>query len=157
MLTKIALIGGMASGKTTFGKKIAAGLGLPFFDTDTWVEEQVGLSVVDIFAKQGEPIFREWETRALKVLLKQDRFVLATGGGIIKRAENRVLLKEGAFVIYLDVSIATQLERTKGDLTRPILFVADKAMQFRALYEERDPLYREIADQVIDANQRSVT
>ncbi len=150
---KIALIGPMASGKTTIGKRLSAALQLPFFDTDAWLEEEVGMTVTNIFSKQGEPAFRNWETRALQHFLPQEKYILSTGGGIIKRPENRELLSLHATVIYLNVSIPCQLKRTEGDTTRPILRVEDKEAVLMRLREERAPLYQSIANLVVNADQ----
>lgn len=149
----IVLIGGPASGKTTVGKALAQHLGFPFFDTDQWIVEKTGLSIPAIFAQQGEPAFRAFETEALKTLLCHDKVVIATGGGIIKKEENRQLLREKAFVLYLDVSVTAQLLRTQEDRSRPLLNVPNKEEVLERLHHERDPLYREIAHQIIDADQ----
>ena len=150
---KIVLVGGPASGKTTIGKQLATQWQLSFEDTDHWIEAQCGKTVAEIFKEEGEAYFREWETKALRVLLSKENIVIATGGGIVKKPENRALLTQGsAIVIYLNVSVTTQLKRTYQDQTRPLLQVEDKAAVLQQLSEERGPLYCSVADCVVDAN-----
>ncbi len=149
---KMVLVGGPASGKTTVGKHIAQKWNLAFFDTDHWIEAQCGKTVSQIFADEGEASFRAWETRALEILLQQEQIIIATGGGIVKKSENRELLVHGATVIYLDVPVAVQLKRTEGDTTRPLLLGADKAAILMQLRQEREPLYRSVADIVVNGD-----
>ena len=148
----IILIGGPASGKTTVGKALARRKHLPFYDTDHFVEETAGQTITHIFASEGEAVFRALETKALRTLLQRDEGVIATGGGIIKSELNRRLLLTVKPVVYLYVSVATQLARTEGDQTRPLLTGADRKDILTRLYEERDLLYRQAAGLVVDAN-----
>ncbi len=149
----IALVGGPASGKTTIGKALAKKLGYTFLDTDHWVVETSGLTIPELFKQQGEPAFRALETEALKALLCHDKVVIATGGGVVKKEENRQLLRNKAFVIYLDVSVRTQLLRTRFDTSRPLLNVPNKKEALERLRNERDPWYREVATQTVSADQ----
>lgn len=149
----IALVGGPASGKTTIGKALAKKLDYTFLDTDHWIVETSGLSIPELFKQQGEPAFRALETDALKALLCHDKVVIATGGGVVKKEENRRLLHDKAYVIYLDVSVRTQLLRTRFDSSRPLLNVPNKKEVLACLREERDPLYREVAKQTVSADQ----
>ena len=144
---KIALIGPMASGKTTLGQKLAETLHYPFCDTDQWIEAETGMNISDIFATKGEPFFRAYETKALQHFLidTPSNMVLSTGGGIVKPPENRLLLLHHSRVVYLDVSVATQLKRTEGDTTRPLLTTPDKAAVLTKLKVERTPWYVETA------------
>lgn len=150
---KIALIGGPASGKTTVGQLLSKALALPCFDTDHLVEAKAGQSIASLFAEKGEVAFRDLETEALKSLLEGEDCIIATGGGIIKKAENRKRLEQ-AFVVYLNVSVPVQLQRTEGDSTRPLLIGRDKEAILTKLRSERDFLYQSIANIIVDADQK---
>ncbi len=149
----IALVGGPASGKTTIGKALAKKLGYTFLDTDHWIVAKSGLSIPELFKQQGEPAFRALEMDALKALLCHDKVVIATGGGVVKKEENRQVLRDNAYVIYLDVSVKTQLLRTRFDTSRPLLNVPNKKEVLERLRDERDPWYREVATQTVSADQ----
>lgn len=150
---KIILIGGPASGKTKVGKTLAKSLGLPFFDTDHCIETQSNKKVTDIFKEEGESIFRKLETQTLQNLLALEDAVISTGGGIVKKEENRVLLQKEAAVIFLNVSVHTQMKRTQNDSSRPLLMGQDKRAILEKLHAERDPLYRSIAKLTVNAEQ----
>lgn len=154
---KIVLIGGMASGKTTIGRKLAELLQSPFFDTDSWIEAQYKMPVATIFKTYGESAFRAHETEALQYFLQKSpaSLVLATGGGIVKKPENRVLLSKHGTVIYLKVSVDTQLARTEGDTTRPLLLGVDKREVLTRLNVERAPWYAETAQLTISVDHSS--
>lgn len=143
---KISLIGPMACGKTTIGRSLAARLNIPFYDTDHLIELKAAHTVSEIFALMGETKFRMLETEVLKDLLANpDDMIIATGGGIIKDAENRALLHQHSRVLFLDISVAEQLKRTEGDTMRPLLMVGDKEKVLTALRLERQHWYQEIA------------
>ncbi len=143
---KISLIGSMASGKSTVGQCLAKKLNLPFYDTDTLIESKMGCSVSDIFAQHGETRFRKLETETLTHLLTQpEDCIIATGGGIIKNPLHRSLLKKHSRVVFLDVSITTQLQRVEHDTSRPILMVDNRTQKLEILRQERLPLYQETA------------
>ncbi len=154
---KITLVGAMASGKTTIGKKLSAVLCYPFYDTDQWIESETGMLISQLFAAQGEPFFRAHETKALQHFFSHpsEDMVLSTGGGIIKTPKNRHLLSQHSTVIYLKVSVATQLQRTEGDTTRPLLMTPDKVGVLTRLQTERTLWYQETATVTIDADQAS--
>ena len=109
--TNIFLIGPMGSGKTSIGQRVAALLGLEFFDCDHELEKQTGASVSLIFDVEGEEGFRARETRMLDDLTAQAGVLVATGGGVILKAENRRLLSERGTVVYLRTSVSRQLKR----------------------------------------------
>ena len=143
---RLILIGPMASGKSTVGRKLAKRLNLDFIDVDEEVEKSAGVSISWILDVQGENIFREREKKELTKSLNKDNCVIATGGGVILAEQNRRLLKKGT-VIYLEISILTQLERTLNDNKRPLLQESDNAEQtLRELKTIRDPLFEECAN-----------
>jgi shikimate kinase len=143
---KISIIGPMAAGKTTFGKRLAQHLGYAFHDTDQLIEKQRNLSITDIFSLHGELYFRALETEVLKNLLaSNDKMIIATGGGVVTLPENCHHLKQHSKVIFLDISIPEQLERTKGDSTRPLLKTPDLTEKLHHLRKMRLPLYHDTA------------
>lgn len=144
----ICLVGPMGAGKTTIGRLLAKHLKREFVDCDWYISSQAGTDIPWIFAKEGEEGFRQRETQALKTLMNTPNAVIATGGGAVTRAENRELLKQG-LVIFLDANVETQLLRTKKDTNRPLLQTENPRATLEKLYQERKPLYLEVADLVI--------
>ncbi|MFB6348876.1 shikimate kinase [Moraxella sp. ZJ142] len=138
----------MGAGKTTIGKLLAKYLGREFVDCDWYIASQTGADIPWIFEKEGESGFRDRETRALMDLTVMPNIVMATGGGAVGRAENRAMLKNG-LVIYLDASVETQMARTKKDKNRPLLQADNPRAVLEALYLQRNPLYREVADIIV--------
>lgn len=133
---------------------MAKELHLPFKDSDKEIEVRTGADIPWIFDVEGEAGFREREQAVLADLCREDGLVLATGGGAVLRAENRAALHAGGRVIYLHTSVEQQLERTARDRNRPLLRTANPGQVLRELLATRDPLYREIADVVIETDQR---
>ena len=143
---RLILIGPMASGKSTIGRKLSKRLKLDFVDIDEEVEKSAGVSISWIFDVEGEEKFRERESKELIHSLKADNIVIATGGGVILSEENRNNLKKGT-VIYLETSIQTQLERTLNDKKRPLLIESDnKEQTLIKLKKIRDPLFKKCAN-----------
>jgi len=152
---RLILIGPMASGKSTVGRKLSKRLNLDFIDVDEEVEKSAGVSISWIFDVEGEKKFRERESKELINSLSASNCVIATGGGVILTEQNRNLLKKGT-VIYLEASIQTQLERTLNDKNRPLLIESDnKEQTLRELKEIRDPLFEECADITIKEGKNS--
>ena len=135
----------MASGKSTVGKKLSKKLGLDFFDIDDEIENKAGAKISWIFDVEGEEKFRDREYEAFKDLINNENCVISTGGGIVLREENRELLNKGT-VIYLEISIQTQLERTINDQDRPLLYGVDKEKILRKIAEVRNPIYETYSD-----------
>ena len=146
----IYLIGLMGAGKTTIGRQLARALKLPFYDSDKAIEESTGVDIPTIFEFEGEEGFRDREEKMLTQLTKMPGIVLATGGGSILRADNRRLLKENGFVVYLQCSVDRILERTRRDTQRPLLNTENPKQRIETLLEQREPLYLSCADFKID-------
>ncbi|MCL7461807.1 shikimate kinase AroK [Pseudomonas sp. NW5] len=153
-MRNLILVGPMGAGKSTIGRLLARELHLPFRDSDKEIEDRCGADIPWIFDVEGEAGFREREQAVIADLCQEDGLVLATGGGAVMRAENREALRRGGRVIYLHASVEQQLERTARDRHRPLLQTADPARVLRELLALRDPLYREIADVIIETDQR---
>lgn len=145
----IVLVGPMGAGKSTIGRQLSSMLGFEFFDTDSIIESRSGADIPWIFDVEGEEGFRDRETAVLADLLSCKGTVLATGGGIVLREQNRSLLSRIGTVFYLSASIEQLIKRTKKDKKRPLLQVSDPEKKIRELVELRDPIYREVADEVI--------
>ncbi len=152
---RLILIGPMASGKSTIGRRLSKRLELDFIDVDEEVEKSAGVSISWIFDVEGEKKFRERESKELINSLSADNCVIATGGGVILNEQNRILLQKGT-VIYLEASIQTQLERTLNDNKRPLLQESSNAEQtLKELKEIRDPLFEECANITIKEGKNS--
>jgi shikimate kinase len=144
----------MGAGKSTIGRLLARELRLPFKDSDKEIEQRTGADIPWIFDVEGEQGFREREQAMIAELCSLDGVVLATGGGAVLRPANRKALKEGGRVVYLYTSIEQQLDRTSRDRNRPLLQTANPRKVLSELMAIRDPLYREIADVVIETDER---
>ena len=150
------LIGMMGAGKTTVGRLLARRLRLRFFDSDHEIERRCGVKVPTIFDIEGESGFRLRESQTLAELTSLDEIVLATGGGAVLAEENRRCLAGRGTVVYLCARPEDLYERVRQDRNRPLLATADPLARLRELYAERDPLYRAVADVVIDSGSLSV-
>nr|WP_281361131.1 shikimate kinase AroK [Pseudomonas quercus] len=148
------LVGPMGAGKSTIGRLLAKELRLPFRDSDKEIETRCGANIPWIFDQEGEAGFREREHAMLAELCGHDGVVLATGGGAVMRDANRRILRTGGRVVYLHASVEQQVGRTARDRNRPLLRTANPEATLRALLEVRDPLYREIADVVVETDER---
>jgi len=152
MRNNIVLIGFMGSGKTSIGRLVAQRLGFQFVDTDAIVVERVGMQVAEIFAKHGEPWFREQESAALRSLGILQRAVVSTGGGIVLHPRNRELLRELGFVVWLTASEEVIFERVSRNKKRPLLQTADPRTTVHELLERRRPLYEGAAQFTVDSS-----
>lgn len=151
------LVGLMGAGKTSVGKLLAARLGKRFIDCDHEIEMRTGVRIPLIFEIEGEQGFRLREAQAIANLTQQIDIVLATGGGAVLLPENRRSLAERGFVVYLHAHPRDLWHRTRHDKTRPLLATGDPLKRLEELYTLRDPLYREVADLVIDTGRQSLT
>lgn len=154
MVRNLILVGPMGAGKSTIGRLLAKELKLPFKDSDKEIESRTGADIPWIFDVEGEQGFREREQAAIADLCELDGMVLATGGGAVMRPENRAALKRGGHVVYLHASVEQQVDRTARDRNRPLLRGDDPSKVLRELLALRDPLYREIADIIIETDER---
>ncbi|MGH8053415.1 MAG: shikimate kinase [Stenotrophomonas sp.] len=148
----LILVGPMGAGKTCIGRRLAERFGLAFVDADQAIVDDVGSSISSIFENVGEAGFRVHEKRVLAQLLARHGQLISTGGGTVLDADNRQRLGERGFVVYLRVSVHSQLERLHRDKTRPLLQRADREDVLHAMAALRDPLYRSVADLTIDTD-----
>ncbi len=153
---RLVLVGLPGSGKSTVGRQLARRLDLPFNDSDHLIEARIGCTIREFFAREGEPAFRDVEEDVIRELAQGGPGVIATGGGAVLRPANRQHLREAGSVVYLRSSPEEVFRRVRHDANRPLLQVPDPLGRLRALYEERDPLYRETAHFVIETGRPSV-
>ncbi len=146
----------MGAGKTTIGRQLARRLEREFFDSDREIERSAGVDIPTIFEFEGEPGFRERESRALRKLAAHERIVMATGGGAVLAPENRALLARSGRVVYLVTGVDEQLRRTDRDRNRPLLQTDQPRLALEALAAERNPLYRGLADIEVCTERRNV-
>jgi shikimate kinase len=151
----VFLIGMMGAGKTTIGRMIARRMKRPFFDSDQEMEQRCGVSIPVIFDIEGEPGFRARESQLIEELSARTEIVLATGGGAVLDERSRMCLAARGAVVYLHASPEDLYLRVRHDKGRPLLATPDPKAKLAALYEERDPLYRQIADIVVDTGAQS--
>lgn len=150
------LVGLMGAGKTTVGRALARLTDKHFLDSDHEIEARTGVRVPIIFEIEGEAGFRAREAEVIAELTAMQDIVLATGGGAVLNPANREALKRNGFVIYLRANADDLYQRTCHDKNRPLLQTADPKARLQELFEARDPLYREVADLVIDTSRQSV-
>ncbi|SDT90834.1 shikimate kinase AroK [Halopseudomonas salegens] len=153
-MRNVFLVGPMGAGKSTIGRLLAKELRVPFKDSDREIEARTGADIPWIFDVEGEEGFRQREEAMIAELVAEQGIVLATGGGVVMRIANRQALQNNGFVVYLCTSVDQQLQRTAKDRQRPLLQTADPEQVLRDLMAKRDPLYREIADMVVETDQR---
>lgn len=164
---KVILTGFMGCGKSTIGRILAEKRGQELLDTDRYIEQKQGRSISDIFATQGEEVFRDMETEALRELIqKQEPMVIALGGGLpiggnlygeepvrqralLRGERNRELLAELGYVFYLKITPEEVYRRLKGDTTRPLLQTEDPYTRITGLLQQRDMWYEKCADEII--------
>lgn len=152
----IFLVGMMGAGKTSVGRVLAKRLGKTFYDSDHVIEERTGVRIPVIFDIEGEEGFRAREQAVIRELTELQDVVLATGGGAVLNAENRRLLRERGTVIYLRAAVRELINRTRHDKNRPLLQTGDPQARLATIFEQRDPLYREVAHLVIETGTPSL-
>lgn len=151
----IFLIGMMGAGKTTVGRLLARRLKWRFLDSDQEIERRCGVTIPVIFDIEGEAGFRSRESQVIADLTAQEGVVLATGGGAVLHEDNRAALRSRGFVVYLSAPLELLVERTARDRSRPLLQTDDPAARVAELLEARDPVYRQVADLVVQTDRRS--
>lgn len=149
----VFFIGFMGAGKTSVSRRLARMCGIASVDADTYLERREGKRVSEIFAESEEAGFRAIETDVLRELSLMDPLLVSCGGGVIKMPENRQILKESGFVVYLEVDVDEAHSRISDVSTRPLFQDLDAA---RALAAERAPLYEEVADVVVKTSGKGV-
>jgi len=160
MKENVYLIGGRAVGKSSVGVKLAESMGYQFFDTDTMIVDASGSSIATIVSRGGWQSFREYEKQVLQSLLSQEASVVATGGGAILHREQWSELKQHGKVFWLMADYALLCKRIKGDCSsaaqRPSITGKDVCQELDVVLEERNPLYRETADYIIDSGKMTI-
>lgn len=152
----IFLVGPMGAGKTSVGRYLARHLDKDFYDSDEEIEKKLGVSLTWIFDLEGMAGFRAREMKVIDGLSSLSNIVLSTGGGCVETKEVRDFLRQRGIVIYLEVTLQTQLNRLKRDKKRPLLQGENPQEVLIRLWEEREPIYEEIADLTIITDDRSV-
>jgi shikimate kinase len=150
------LVGPMGAGKSTIGRQLAKRLSKEFHDSDHEIEARTGVDIPLIFELEGEEGFRKREQAVVEELTRIPGIILATGGGAILDAENRRNLRTRGQTVYLHASVNQQLKRTRRDRNRPLLQAADPRARLEELMAIREPLYREIADLIIETDGKRV-
>lgn len=151
------IIGPTGAGKTSIGRRLAVHYGLPFVDIDQEIERHCGVDVSTVFELEGEVGFRQRESAAIDECSRRGGVLMATGAGAVLAALNRRHMIERGYVVWLQASIAQQLERLERDHHRPLLEVADRHERLQAMAQIREPLYRDIADLAVPGEHGSVT
>ncbi|MCK5716145.1 MAG: shikimate kinase [Thiomargarita sp.] len=155
-LNNIFLIGPMGVGKSTIGRLIAEAREMIFIDSDDEIEKQSGVTIPLIFEYEGEIGFRKREREIVLELTQFHNIILSTGGGVILDANNRHLLKNNGYMVYLHAPINDLVKRTAHSHNRPLLETENRFNKLALLHEERHPLYESVADLIIDTGQRSI-
>ena len=131
----------MGAGKTAIGSALARELGVPFLDSDAEIERAANRTIAEIFARDGEPFFRERETQVIRRLLKTERAILSTGGGAYMSERNRRIIHETGIAVWLKADLELLWSRVRHKDTRPLLRTPDPYGTLKALYEARVPSY----------------
>lgn len=154
LVRPVFFVGFMGAGKTSVSRRLARLCGIASIDMDSYIERREGRRIRDIFAEDGEGRFRDLETQVLREMTQGDPALVSCGGGVVLRPENRAILREGGFVVFLKVGADEAKSRISDPSTRPLLGDAEAARKTNA---ERLPLYEEVADATVDTSGRGVT
>ena len=139
----IALVGMMGAGKSSIGRRLATRLKVPFQDADDEIEQAAGCTVADIFARYGEPAFRDGERKVIERLLTEPPHVLATGGGAFIDPGTRARMKDCAVSVWIKAPVDVLLSRIQRKDDRPLLKTGDPREVMERLLKEREPVYAE--------------
>ena len=151
----VILIGCMGSGKSTIGERLSKETQIPWCDTDHFIEKKEQCSLSELFQRKGDAYFRNAETEFLRQLIanpSQQELILSTGGGIILRKENRELLRQLGFVVWLNVAPDILYQRIGRNHDRPLLQTPNPLQTLKEIYQERSPLYEECAHLIVDTH-----
>ena len=151
MKNAFVLCGFMGCGKTTLGKQAASQLQMEYLDADEYIQQQAGITIPEIFARFGEGHFRQLEHEAMAELSRRGPILIASGGGALTYPRNVQVVRENAYILYIDVDFSICYERIAGDTNRPLV-VSNSRQSLQQLYHTRDALYRSCADAVISNN-----
>jgi shikimate kinase len=151
----LILVGMMGSGKTTMGRALAKHLGKVFVDSDEEIIKRTGVTIQHIFDVEGEAGFRQREAAAIRELVGRNNMVFATGGGAVLEEQNRTMLQRNGIVIYLKASVHDLWQRTRHDRNRPLLQTDNPHAKLTELFQQRDPLYRQVSDIVVQSGKQS--
>jgi len=154
--TRVFLVGPMGAGKTTIGMPLAKSLAKSFYDCDKEIELRTGANIPLIFELEGEQGFRKREALMLAEMAQLDDIVLATGGGVVLLEENRQLLKECGFVVYLTAPLDQLFQRTAKDRGRPLLETEDPLAKISQLLAQRTAFYEDVADLTVNTGDKNV-
>lgn len=152
----IFLVGLMGAGKTSVGRMLAKRANKAFYDTDAEIERATGVKIPVIFDIEGESGFRAREEKVIERLTAMHDIVLATGGGAILSPANRTCLRRHGRVVYLRAAPEDLWRRTRHDRNRPLLQTANPLTKLQELHAQRDPLYSEVADLIVDTGAQSI-
>lgn len=155
MKKRVYLVGYMGSGKSAVGKKLSFATKWPLYDMDDEIERKAGMPIPEIFAKYGEQYFRDLETAFLRDF-KEDYCIIATGGGVAMREENRKIMKETGLVFFLNAPFRDIWQRIATDVNRPIVQSSTRE-ELEKLYEERKPNYFQAGHIKVKTERRSLT
>lgn len=155
----IVLVGFMGCGKSTVGREIGLQLNYPLVDTDTLIVESVGMSVAQIFSQHGENYFRDLETDLISQIHSKDctKQIISTGGGLPLREQNRERLRKLGYVVWLQASADTVLERTAKSNHRPLINNENPKQKIETMLAERDPIYADVADLTINTDDLEIS
>lgn len=156
IMTNVVLIGFMGSGKTVVGRSLARLLDYKFIDVDELVEKKTGQTINQIFEEQGEPVFRELESGVIAGVALAEGQVISCGGGAVLDSRNVEALKQNGLLVYLKASPERLYQRVKNKNLRPLLNVSDPQKRLKELLEQREKVYQEVADLVIDTTNLTV-
>ncbi|MGI9378334.1 MAG: shikimate kinase [Methyloligellaceae bacterium] len=146
----IVLVGLMGAGKTAIGRRLAQQLNIPFIDADDEIEQAAGKSISDIFAEDGEDVFRNGEKRVIARLLDDGSCILATGGGAYMDEDTRQKISESGVSVWLKANLDILFERVSRRDNRPLLQTEDPKRVLKSLMDERYPIYQQ-ADIIVQS------